>query len=341
MATGVGWLAGIRGNSFAFIMSTGILSVSAGIHGERLVSAVLLYVGILGFLFLASAIISNLPRSWSGTSGRTTLARGATGAFTIAAGTDVLSTSLMRQAFTSLLGTVLVIAMIISALGVAGLVLGKHRDSAATAGDDYASHLLIFPVALLAASVALSAYMIHLGNAALALLVPDIVLLAAGTAAYFCLNAASVVQIARKGSVARDFDGTLFINMGAAALFSLAALELIRLPGNPAVGGYRLALFMTAAAGCLYATAWLPVVAYAYFRAILSSRKAGFRISQWSIVFPLGVYSVDTYYISAYPGFHPFITVSVIILATGLAAWLYEAVISMVFGVRSLNTRGY
>lgn len=333
-------LAGkLPSSSFAFTMSTGIVSISALLHNMLPLSYALFILGFLmllslGFLYLTKIALkpgAARVELWSNST--------FFGLFTISAGIGVISSRLMvsyTQSYDYLLSG-FSMCLLLSFL----LLFGAHvaRGRIRLRNDSVTSDWLNIPVALEASVISASIYYEHTSPAPAGIYLFLFALLSAGLVSYILINISEVRNLLRSG-VRRKFTGMFFVNMGAAAIFSLASFELLRVSSPIASGAIQSSLKLFFLAGGVYATIWLPVVAYRYLRVAFASRKVEYRVSQWAIIFPLGMFSVATRYLSDTYSFHGiFLGLSYVIFMVALAAWMVEIAIAA-YGISGILRGG-
>jgi tellurite resistance protein TehA-like permease len=111
----------------------------------------------------------------------------------------------------------------------------------------------------------------------------------------------------------RRFSPTLWIVMGALAITTLAAAELL-LDHRALDSDLALATWIAASAA-------IPLLAVAELRA----KRWGYEVARWSFVFPLGMYGVASRVLGSADGVSGLRTVGTVFFWLALAAWLVTA----------------
>lgn len=323
-----GIIGGMPASSFSFAMSTGIISVSALIHHHSWVSYVLMIAGLtallaLGFLYVAKIVLEHraVLNEFHGKNSFF-------GFFTVSAGIDVIATRMMISYihsddylfFTISVGLLLLFSFALAFKMSSGQL--RFNRNAVT------SNWLNVPVAFEASAITMAIYFQETSNADAYEYFFIFALILLGLFFYAAVNFVEVVNLGGSGRKT-EFSGMFFVNMGAGAILSLASLELLRVVSPASSFLTQEILTLLFAAGAIYSTLWLPIVAYKYFTSLPKLREFRYRVSQWAIVFPLGMYSVTTYYLSEYLhvyGFFNFISNAAFAIA--LAAWALESVLA-------------
>jgi tellurite resistance protein TehA-like permease len=120
-----------------------------------------------------------------------------------------------------------------------------------------------------------------------------------------------------------DLTPTYWINMGAAAISTLAGATLLSQPAlSPVVT--ELATFVKRLTLCFWAVAtlWIPMlVVLGVWRYLMRAVPFAYDPPYWGGVFPLGMYSVCTHRLSAMLNVPFLMPLSEMFMAIALAAW--------------------
>jgi tellurite resistance protein TehA-like permease len=131
-----------------------------------------------------------------------------------------------------------------------------------------------------------------------------------------------------------------WINMGAAAITTLAGCSLLSIVGaNPLAA--ELARLIEAATVLFWALAtwWVPLlVMLLIWRHIVRGIRQSFRLDYWSMVFPLGMYTAATWALSRQSGAEFLAVIPRICVWIALLAWLFGFV-GMIRHVASASAR--
>lgn len=316
-------------SAFSFTMSTGIISISAIIHNASFASEILFYIGLsgillLGFLLALKFILKphNLGKSLFSN-------EGIFGFFTISAGIDVMSTRLMVSDFHQYDYVFFIFSMALMFLFLIVFMTLAIKRVVSIESRSVTSDWLNIPVALEASAISASVYYQGISYAPPFIYVTILSLVITGLLFYVFININETRNLMRSGTE-REFSGLFFINMGAAAIFSLASFELLNVSSLFGTQDIQTLLSLFSLAGGLYATIWLPVVFIRFFVAVFRTREIRYRVSQWAIIFPLGMYSVTSHYLSEKYMFHGlFDILSYTAFFLALSAWIIECAIAL------------
>ena len=267
---------GVDAGAFAVVMATGILGVAARLEGFASLADALLAAACLAWVVLAVLLRARSVRS-----------------FAVVAGTAVIGADFL------LAGRGLPALALWSLAAALWLAVGLTMRAEA------ASSLLTI-VATESLAVLAAALDRH-GDAPLR--VPAIALWALGLALYPLIAGRIVHGAVRK----RDFEPTLWIVMGALAITTLAASELLLDRGAL---GSAVALATWAAA-----SAAIPFLVVTDLRA----QRWGYEVARWSSVFPLGMYAVASRVLGTADGLAGLRTIGTVFFWIALAAWVLTA----------------
>jgi tellurite resistance protein TehA-like permease len=280
----------VDAGAFAVVMATGILGVGARLEGVAALADVLLACACLAWAFLAVVLRLQSIRS-----------------FAVVAGTAVIGADLLLAGQRS---PALALWSLAAALWLA--VAFTVRREAATS--------LLSTVATEALAVLAAALDRH---HAAPLQVPALVLWGLGLALYPVVAGRIVHGSLRE----RDFSPTLWIVMGALAITTLAAAELLldgRLDTDAGLATWAAA---SAAIPLLVATE-------------LRVRRWRYEVARWSSVFPLGMYGVASRELGSAAGLAGLRAVGTVFFALALAAWLLTAGGLVLSAARASPRRG-
>ena len=314
--------------SFSFTMSTGIISISALIHNEAMISTALFFIGLASLLSIFFLYTLKIVGDTMAFKLEFHDKRRFFGFFTISAAVDVISTRLMitnLHPFDYILFVISVgFLVLFSVVLLHALFQGKLQFSRDTVTSDW----LNVSVALEASAISISVYYQNVSPPSEIIYMFTFALVLAGLFSYASVNLIEGINLIKQVEK-MEFNGMFFINMGAGAILSLASLELLMVPVPfPSLLTQQILNFLFAAGG-IYATLWLPVVLYRYFRTLSNVRAIRYRVSQWAIIFPLGMYSVTTHYLSrSFQIYGVFNLISYAAFVAALSAWALECIIA-------------
>jgi len=267
---------GVDAGAFAVVMATGIVGVGARLEGVEPLADLLLACACLAWAGLAALLRTRSVRSFAAPAGTAVI-----GADLLLAGHGELALALWSLA---------------AALWVAaGLTIRAE-----------AARSLLTIVATESLAV-LAAGLDRHGDAPLR--VPAVGLWALGLALYPLIAGRVVHRAVREDG----FEPTLWIVMGALAITTLAASELLLDQGAL---GSAVALATWAAA-----SAAIPVLVLAELKA----RRWRYELARWSSVFPLGMYGVASRVLGGADGLAGLRTIGTVFFWIALAAWALTA----------------
>ena len=269
-------LEGVDAGAFALVMATGILGVGARLEGRAALADVLLACACLVWLVLAVVLRARSIRS-----------------FAVVAGTSVIGADFLLAGQGEL------------ALSLWSLSVVLWLAVAATVRREAAGSLLSI-VATQSLSVLAAALDRH---HVAALREPALAFWALGLALYPLVAGRTVHSSVRD----RHFNPTHWIVMGALAITTLAAAELL-LDRGPLGSNVALATWAAASAA-------IPFLVVAEFRV----RRWRYEVARWSFVFPLGMYGVASHVLGSADAYSALRDVGTVFFWIALAAWLLTA----------------
>jgi tellurite resistance protein TehA-like permease len=272
----VGALESVDGGAFAVVMATGILGVGARLQGIAPLADALLGLACLVWLLLAAILRTRSLRSFAVVAGTAVV-----GADFLLAGEGELGLALWSLAAVLWLA----VALTIRTEATTSLLTIVATES----------------LAVLAAALD--------GHDVAPLRVPAIGLWALGLALYPLVAGRVLHSSVRE----RDFSPTLWIVMGALAITTLAAAELL-LDGRALGRDVALAIWAAASAA-------IPLLAVTELRV----RQWRYEVARWSFVFPLGMYGVASRVLGGADGLTGLRDLGTVFFAIALGAWVLTA----------------
>lgn len=298
-----GWATSVENlnpGAFAFVMATGIVSTALAAEGLRAISAVLLVVGIAGYLALWAAYAWRLVRR------RQRVVRDLAGpqgfAFlTVVAASNVLASRLVA-------GHRIGAAAVLLAVGTAGwLVLGYgiplllitagrpcSRSSTfnVNLGEQVNGTWFVWVVGTESVAVAAASLAHFVAGGALAGFAS--VCWAVGLLQYVLTAGMVLARLLLHQVTPRELIPPYWVFMGAAAISVLAGAKIRQLPPqeNLLPPAFTLGLSMLLWAFCTW---FIPLLlALGAWRHLLRRVPLRYETGLWSMVFPLGMYGVAT-----------------------------------------------
>jgi tellurite resistance protein TehA-like permease len=278
--------------AFAFVMATGIVSSAFRLVGQGLISAVLLGIAVLGLVLLVAGLVWRLLAF----RGDVILDAGeptrAFGFFTVVAALNVVGVRLyapQAPVITIVLAVISVPLWLLLSYGVPGTLILRDRDSPVSSEVDGSWFLWVVGTQSLATAAAVLG---GSGSAALA----DVAVALWGIGVMLYIMVATLVTL-RLLTTRRDphkLGPSYWIYMGASAITVLAGSRILALPADVPVI-VATAAFVSGFTYILWAFGmwWVPLlVVFGVWRHGVRHEPMRYESGLWSIVFPLGMYSV-------------------------------------------------
>ncbi|HEY9206077.1 MAG TPA: tellurite resistance/C4-dicarboxylate transporter family protein [Candidatus Methanoperedens sp.] len=328
---------------FAFIMATGIVSIASYLQGMSSLARALFFINILGYAVLWSLTLLRLfwhfPKFISDL---TSHVRGP-GFFTLVAGTCILGNQfvLIAQDFTTAIslffaGAVLWLILIYAFF--TAVITGKSKPDLGTGihGGWFISVVATQSVAVLGALVASrfigwQEYFLFL----------SLVLFLVGSMLYLIIITLVFYRLMFFNLAPKEFIPLYWVDMGAAAITTLAGGRLILASGEwaflqevlPFLKGFTLLFWATA-------TWWIPLLLIlSVWRYLYKRFPLGYDAQYWSLVFPLGMYTTSTFVFAEATGLVIFYLISRYFIYAALLAWLATFIGMLGRIVRKVNGR--
>jgi tellurite resistance protein TehA-like permease len=282
---------------FAFVMATGIISTGTFLLGPSWLSRALLVVAAAGLLVLSAALAARLALFRSSVAADLRAPDRVFGFFTVTAGVDVLGVRFAaagHPVVTAVLAGLAAVVWLLLTYGVpASLLLTRGRDSV-LGGVNGA--WLLWVVATQSLSAAAS-FLVPPWPAQAALLATVAASLwSIGLVLYLLLVSLILLRWLTVPMTPATLGPPYWILMGATAISVLAGGRLLTLPATLPViratagfvEGFSFALWA-------FGTWWVPLlVVLGLWRHIRRHWPLTYEPTLWSVVFPLGMYSVAT-----------------------------------------------
>lgn len=318
--------AGFSPGSFSFIMATGIVSLAVFQHGMVTFAYLLFGVNTIAYFALASVmVIRGLLFPAELLADMTTPSR-APALFTIAPGTCILGSQFLRLSGGVYTATVFWFAgiffwAVLSYTFFISIIVRSNK----TAGEaELSGEWLLYAVGT--QSLAILTILLAPGLASwqddLALTAASLHL--AGTALYFILIVMIVHRMLFLALPPEKFIPPYWINMGAAAIGTLAGADLMLHAGPGSLLENVLPALRWSTLLCWAVTTWwIPLVV------ILNVWRYGYKrfpiaydVQHWSMVFPLGMYAACSFQLGNAMKLPALIQISQYFVYLALAAWI-------------------
>lgn len=290
---------GLTPGYFALVMASGILSVGMALKHRDLLSLLTLAICGTAFVVLLGLTLWRFVAYRSATNADFLDPRRAFGFFTFVAGTNVLGVRLGMDGHHGATATLLVLA------GTAWLVLGyvvpwtavlgpQPRPVLATANGTW----FIWAVASQSVAIAAASLepLVENGRAALALLA--VVSWSVGVFLYAATGVFVSLRLVLYDFGPEELTPPYWVAMGGLAITVLAGARIVEMADAPMVAATRGLIAGLAVVFWAFATWLFPVlVAAGWWRHVSHRVPLRYEATQWSIVFPLGMYGVAGIYL--------------------------------------------
>ena len=282
---------------FAFVMATGIVSTGAYLLGPGWLSDALLIVAVAGLAVLTVALVWRLFMFRSSVAADLRAPDRVFGFFTITAGLNVLGVRFAvagHPLVAAVLAVPAAIAWLLLTYGVpASLLLARQRDSVLGGVD---GSWLLWVVSTQSLSV-VAATLVKSWPSQSSLLAPVAAgMWSIGLVLYLLLVSLIMLRWLMMPVTPATLGPPYWILMGATAITVLAGATFLGLPATlpvvRATGG-----FVEGFSFALWAfgTWWIPLlIIFSLWRHVRRRWPLSYEPALWSVVFPLGMYSVAT-----------------------------------------------
>ena len=126
-----------------------------------------------------------------------------------------------------------------------------------------------------------------------------------------------------------DYSPLMWVIMGAAAISANAGTNLLLTdPVFPVLVGLKPVVQMFSIMLWTWATWWIPMLLiFGLWKHVYHKVSITYEPTQWSIVFPLGMYTVATNNLSLSAEFNPLSYLSDVMIWIALAAWIVVSIL--------------
>lgn len=314
----------LPGGSFAFVMATAIVSIADGLVGLGGLAAVLLAINLVAFPALSAAVLFRLVQRPSSFLTELRDDRRGPGLLTIVAGTSVfgdqirLLTPHQNVAAGLWIGAVAIWVCLNYCLFAAATL----RPVKLPLGGGFDGNWLLAVVATQSLAI-LGTGVAKTFSAPEAVVFISLCLFLVGGIFYLVIITLILHRWLFGEMRPEHLSPSYWINMGAAAIATVAAVQLVpavrSYPALADTGGFvvgQAVLFWSVA------TWWLPLlVAVMVWRHVVGGVALTYRFEYWSMVFPLGMYTVATFGFTQLVGVDRLSFIPRIFLWIAVAAW--------------------
>jgi tellurite resistance protein TehA-like permease len=311
---------------FAFVMATGIVSIASYLQGMISLSSALFSINIVGYVILWVLTLVRLYLYFPGfITDLTSHVRGP-GFFTLVAGTCILGNQfvLISRDFTTsfyllVLGIILWLILIYGFF--TSVIVHEAKPTLGTGihGGWFIAVVATQSVSVLGALVASGfiGWQEHF-------LFISLVMFLVGSMLYLIILTLVFYRLMFFDFTPKDFIPLYWVNMGAAAITTLAGGRLILASGEwaflqeilPFLKGFTMLFWATA-------TWWIPLLLIlSVWRHLYQHFPLRYDAQYWSLVFPLGMYTASTFVFAQATGLNLFYFISRYFIYAAFLAWL-------------------
>jgi tellurite resistance protein TehA-like permease len=312
---------------FAWVMASGIVSVGTDLLGYRVVSRVVLGVTILAFVIVVLAYAARLV--WFRPFVRHSLRDPTTAMayFTTVAGIDVLAARLSmggHSLLTLALGGAAALVWVVLTYGLPWSIVASARRPVL---GEINGTWLIWVVATQSLSIVAAALAPVSPGTWLRASLPavSVCLWGVGVMLYVILIVIIFLRLLLVEVTPAEMGPAYWIAMGATAISVRAAAGILSLRGphaaslvaqiHPFVVGLSVVLWS-------FGTWWIPLLLlFGIWRYLIRGYSRVYEPRLWSVVFPLGMYTVASYTLGQVDGLGFMVPVARVWVFVGLAAW--------------------
>ncbi|MGH9056406.1 MAG: tellurite resistance/C4-dicarboxylate transporter family protein [Acidimicrobiales bacterium] len=326
---------------FAWVMASGIVSIGADLIGYGVLSQVVLGVTVAAFAGLTLAYAARII--WFRGFFRESLRDPTTAMayFTVAAGTGVVATRVslaVHPDVTLGLGAGAAVVWLVFSYGLPSSIVASARRPVL---GEINGTWLIWVVATQSLSIVAAALTPVAPSAAFRAQLPVVAvcLWGVGVMLYVILIVIIFLRLLLVEVTPAEMGPAYWIAMGATAISVRAAAGILVLHGPHAEALVRqLRPFMVGLSVVLWAfgTWWIPLlVAFGLWRYVAKGYSRAFEPRLWSVVFPLGMYTVASWTLGRAAGFDFMVSIARVWVFVGLVSW--AAVLALMGGTFALN----
>ena len=321
---------------FAAVMASGIVSVGAQLLHQHLLSEVVLVATEVAFVVLSAGYLTRAAAFRPQMAQSLRNPATAMGYFTLVAGTNVLAVRLLMAGHplaTLILGIAAAVLWLVLSYGLPWSIMFAARRP--VLGDINGTWLIWVvatqSVAIVAAGLAAEGPWRSLHQD---LAVAAVVLWGAGIMLYLTLIVIIFLRLFLVDITPAEMGPAYWIAMGATAISVRAAAGILAVHDqvatslltdmHPVLLGLSVILWS-------FGTWWIPLlVLFGLWRYLLRHYPMAYEPRLWSVVFPLGMYTVASYTLGATPGLGFMTTIAHVWLWVGVAAWAATATLLLV-----------
>ena len=339
-------LANLDPGYFAWVMASGIVSIGADILGYPFISRIVLGVTVTAFLVLLFAYVARAIWFWPSFIASLRDPATAMAYFTVVAGSNVLATRLLmtgNQKLAIILGSFGTLVWLFLTYGLPSFIVASARRPILR---EINGTWLIWVVATQSVAIVASGIAAATANSVTAnvLSAVSVSFWGIGVMLYLILIVMIFFRLVLVEVTPAEMGPAYWIAMGATAISARAAAGILLLKGPAAkVVVNDLRSFLVGFSFVLWAfgTWWIPLlVLFGLWRYGVKGYSRRYEPRLWSVVFPLGMYTVASYTLGSAAKLGFMVSISRVWLWVGVTAWLAVLVSMLTEFVRSLSGIG-
>ncbi|MBV9204210.1 MAG: tellurite resistance/C4-dicarboxylate transporter family protein [Actinobacteria bacterium] len=288
-------IRGLDPGYFGLVMATGIVSRAMTLDGVAVLPDILLGITIASYLLLAAAYAWRLARYPDEVRADARDPRGASGFFTLAAGSDVLAAALAAGGHLAAAAVLLAIggtSWLLLSYGIPLLLAGAARPGPALAGAN--GTWFLWPVAAQSVAVGVTSLTPPVGGTLGAALAVSC--WAVGVILYLLVTGLVVAVLLAVPVRPSALTPAYWVFMGATAISVLAGAQILRLPPGPLLAAVRAAVAGLSVVLWAFGTWLIPLLVFlGVWRHALRRVPLAYEPAWWSIAFPAGMYGVASH----------------------------------------------
>ncbi len=328
---------------FAWVMGSGIVSIGMYLLGYIVLSQVILVVTVAAFILLCCAYLIRAIWFWPQFVQSLREPGTAMAYFTVVAGTDVLAIRLLMTGYqipTIVLGTFAALVWLALTYGLPSfIVVRAHRPIF----RDLNGTWLIWVVATQSLAIVASGLASTTTSIFLATMLPAIAvsLWGVGVMLYLILIVMIFFRLFLVEVTPAEMGPAYWIAMGATAISARAAAGILLLKDPHAhmiINDLRPFLIGLSVVLWAFGTWWIPLlVLFGLWRYVFRGYSRAYEPRLWSVVFPLGMYTVASYTLGSVTKLSFMVTIARVWVWVGGGAWLVVFLLMVGALIRALR----
>ena len=336
-------LATLDPGYFAWVMASGIISIGADILGYALISRTVLVITVIAFMVLLVAYAARAIWFWPSFIASLRDPTTAMAYFTIVAGSNVLATRLLmtgNQEFAIILGSFGTLVWLFLTYGLPSFIIASARRPILR---EINGTWLIWVVATQSVAIVASGIAATTANSVIANVLPavSVSFWGVGVMLYLILIVMIFFRLVLVEVTPAEMGPAYWIVMGATAISARAAAGILLLKGpatQVVVNDLRPFLVGLSVVLWSFGTWWIPLlILFGLWRYVVKGYSRRYEPRLWSVVFPLGMYTVASYTLGSTTKLDFMVSISRVWLWVGVAAWLAVFISMLTELVRSFS----